>query len=37
MEMSYGDSTFADFYATTTPRTFEIKDISPQTTPSQNA
>ena len=37
MEMSYGDSTFADFYATTTPKTFEIKDISPQTTPSQNA
>jgi hypothetical protein len=37
MEMSYGDSTFSDFYATTTPRTFEIKDISPQTTPSQNA
>lgn len=37
MEMSYGDSTFADFYATTTPRTFEIKDISSHTTPSQNA
>jgi len=37
IEMSYGDSTFADFYATTTPRTFEIKDINPQTTSSQNA
>jgi hypothetical protein len=37
MEMSYGDSTFADFYATTTPRTFEIKDTNPQTTPSQNS
>lgn len=37
MEMSYGDSTFADFYATTTPRTFEIKDINPNPTPSQNA
>ena len=37
MEMSYGDSIFADFYATTTPRTFEIKDNSPQTTAAYNA
>ena len=35
--MSYGDSIFADFYATTTPRTFEIKDNSPQTTAAYNA